>query len=119
MTLLFVAVGGAFGALCRLLTSTIVRMLWGKGFPFGTLIINVSGSFFIGIFLGAQIDSKMFLLLGTGMLGGFTTFSTMHYEASAMLKERRWGKMLAYTLLSYGLSIGAALLGMLLLDMGR
>ena len=54
----------------------------------------------------------LFLLLGTGMLGGFTTFSTFHYEAASMIKEKRWRKMLLYTLLTYGFSIGCALLGM-------
>ncbi|MGI6257544.1 MAG: fluoride efflux transporter FluC [Anaerovoracaceae bacterium] len=114
MMLVYVAVGGAFGALTRLMAVTLIRMVWGKRFPVGTLIVNVSGSFLMGIFLGIQLSSQMFLLLGTGMLGGFTTFSTAHYEAAAMLKERRMGKLFLYTILTYGLSMGCGIMGMVL-----
>ena len=82
--------------------------LFGYGFPFGTLIVNVVGSFAMGLFAGyfafrPGIPQHLRLFLTTGILGGFTTFSTFGWDAVRMLEEGQWTKASIY--------VGASVLG--------
>ncbi|MEG0157050.1 MAG: CrcB family protein [Anaerovoracaceae bacterium] len=114
MNLLLVGLGGGMGALLRLLLSALAKKLFGRRFPYGTLGINVIGSFLLGLLLAKNIQGGLLLFLGTGILGGFTTFSTLNYEAARMVKDKAYGKLLLYLTLTYGLGLGSALLGMML-----
>lgn len=81
-----VAIGAAIGANCRFLLANWAAARWGASFPFGTLIINVSGSFAIGLVMAllaqrAVVDPMWRLLLVTGFLGAYTTFSSLTYES--------------------------------------
>lgn len=84
--ILFVALGGAAGSVCRYLVSKLVM----ASFPWGTFIVNVVGSLLIGLLVGLVskgcISPEMKLLLVTGFCGGFTTFSTFANESFTMLK---------------------------------
>lgn len=84
---LLVMVGGAFGALSRYLLIALSVQVFGIGFPAGTLIINVSGSFVLGLLLALTSSTNLRLLLGTGFCGGYTTFSTFSVEAVNLLEE--------------------------------
>ena len=87
-----VIVGGGFGALCRYLLSTFVYTLVAPSFPYANLIINVSGSFLIGLL--AELFDTRFLVspttrigLLTGVLGGYTTYSSFAYETVALMRD--------------------------------
>lgn len=98
-----VALGGAFGAVLRYAIGLSVA------FPFGTLIVNVLGSFLIGLLWFSQLDksSAIFPLLMVGLLGGFTTFSTFSLDAMRLVEGGRVIAAFAYVLSSVALSLGA------------
>jgi fluoride exporter len=119
MDTVWVAVGGGLGATVRyLLGGWIVERL-GGAFPFHTLLINVSGSLAIGVFLvlfteRLVVDPAWRLLLVVGFLGGYTTFSSYTFEALSLLEEGDWLAALGYVLGSNGLGLLAAYAGMVL-----
>jgi CrcB protein len=93
--LVLVCLGGAIGSGARYLVGTWIAAKWGTGFPWGTLAINVTGSFLISVvmFLGLEvgmIGPELRLLLAVGVLGGFTTYSTFNYETTNYLREGAW-----------------------------
>ena len=89
MNILLVALGGAIGAAVRYLAGVFIGMRLGPDFPWGTFIINVSGSFFIGMVLvlteEGVLPAGARLFLAVGVLGGYTTFSTYSYETLQLL----------------------------------
>lgn len=117
MTYLYVAIGGAFGSLCRYLIIQWVGALAGREFPWAVLAVNVLGSFLMGLLLGflASVMPKgreLYLLLGVGFLGGFTTFSAFTYDSYMLLERGDWWGAAAYIAGSVGLGLGAFLAGM-------
>jgi CrcB protein len=91
--LLAVALGAAAGGVLRFVVSELFVQRFGAGFPYGTLFINVSGSFLIGVVAGLVetralgFGPQVRLFAATGVLGGYTTFSTFSLEAIALLGE--------------------------------
>jgi CrcB protein len=84
--ILLVFIGGGIGALCRYGFSWFITQFWGGGFPVGTLFVNLLGCFLIGIVYSLTQDSRILspstrLFLMTGLLGGFTTFSSYGLES--------------------------------------
>lgn len=98
---LMVALGGAIGAVLRYGVGLIAP------FPFGTLAVNVIGSFFIGMLIISTQDKAMQLLLVTGVLGGFTTFSTFSLEVMYLWQQGQFIHSLAYVVASVLLSVVA------------
>ena len=95
---LMVAAGGAAGAVARYSVTLAVAMFWKRDFPLATLLINVSGSFILGLFstLAAEriaIDPLWRLLVATGFVGAYTTFSTFEYETERLTETGAvgWG----------------------------
>jgi CrcB protein len=93
---LLVGVGGFLGANARFILARGVGTLFETKFPFGTFVINISGSFLLGV-LGALVSEKMVpnseamrLALGIGFLGAFTTFSTFEFETHALFDDGSW-----------------------------
>ena len=88
------AVAGGIGAALRLLTDGAVRSKVRIAYPFGTTIINVSGSLTLGLLIGLlrghTVSVEWQLVLGTGMMGGYTTFSTASFETVRLLQDRRY-----------------------------
>jgi CrcB protein len=74
------AIGG-LGAIARFLLDGAVASRLGRRFPFGTLAVNLSGSFALGLLVGGALSERAYDLLGTGLLGAFTTFSTWAFES--------------------------------------
>ena len=117
--LLAVACGGALGAISRhLISSQFLRWADG-GFPWGTLIVNIAGSFFLGLLVeylaqhwSAPQEIRGFLIVG--MLGGFTTFSAFSLDAVLLLERGSLGPAFAYICGSVLLSIGGLFAGLLL-----
>jgi CrcB protein len=113
---LMVLIGGSIGAVCRFAISIQMKRLISTEFPLATLLINLTGSFLLGLLLASEPASLTQLLLGTGFLGGFTTFSTFQVENAALFRRGSYGTLLLYTALSVGLCIASAWLGFLLVS---
>lgn len=102
MPLLFVMIGGALGAGIRYQVGKLSLMLLGPGFPWGTWFINISGGLFMGLLAGTlarhtPVSGESWrLLVGVGVLGGYTTFSSFSLEAANMIQRGDWGTMALY-----------------------
>lgn len=117
---LLVGTGGFVGAVLRYAVSGIVQQSTGSSeFPFGTVVVNVSGCLAIGFLAGVaetrqllSADVRLFLLIG--MLGSFTTFSTFGYETLALLRDGALLRAAANVTLQVGLGLTAAWGGLVL-----
>jgi CrcB protein len=94
---LLITFGGALGTLLRYLTSVLAARWLGAEFPYGTLIVNLSGAFIIGLVqqLGTEallIPDNTRLFLTTGMMGGLTTYSTFSYETVRLMEVGSWNQ---------------------------
>lgn len=103
----FIAAGGATGACLRYFVTTSVDSLFGKHMPFGTLTVNVVGSFALELLYGFierhdLSDSPYRALIGVGLLGAFTTFSTFSVETLTLLENGLWLKAAANVFLNVG-----------------
>jgi CrcB protein len=87
---LLVCIGGAIGTAARYLTALWVPTLLGSSFPFATLIINGAGSFLIAFIMQLGFSPDVRAMLTTGVMGGFTTYSTFNYETTEFLREGAW-----------------------------
>lgn len=110
--LLFVAVAlaGGVGSAARLLVDGLIRTRWASSFPWGTTVINLTGSFLLGLVTGLAmahvLDDAWKVVIGTGLLGGYTTFSTASVETVRLLRAGRLRAGLANGL---GMLVGAVL----------
>ncbi len=111
-----IAVAGGLGAACRLVLDGVLRTRIASPFPWATTVVNVTGSFALGVVVGfadtGLVPHELHLVLGTGFLGGYTTFSTASAETVRLLLERRWTAGLASGLGMLVLSVAAAALGL-------
>jgi CrcB protein len=110
--LLYVLAGGAIGAGARYEVGRLALRHFGPGFPWGTLTVNLAGGLAMGLLAGAfagrnYVDRPLWLLLGVGLLGGFTTFSAFSLDLFLMLERGRPGAALGY---AAGSALGALLL---------
>ncbi|MCL6548429.1 MAG: fluoride efflux transporter CrcB [Alicyclobacillus sp.] len=118
MAFLWVGLGGIAGALLRYQLSKWIGERWVVSFPVATLFINVSGSFLLGLFtvsLGRWFPGFGFeaaLLLGTGLCGAYTTFSTFSYETIILLREGRVTAALVYVACTFVFGFAAAAVGL-------
>jgi CrcB protein len=95
MNVLVIGIGGFVGAVARYGIAGWIGQRWGRSFPLGTFVINVSGSFLIGLLMTLMAERftenpQWRLLLVVGFLGAYTTFSTFEYETGALLKDGEW-----------------------------
>lgn len=116
MTVLMIAIGGALGAVARYLMVGGAARVLGAGFPFGTLAVNVIGSFAMGIAVAILIDREggvhwAMPLVTTGFLGGFTTFSAFSLDAYVLAEGGRWSAVLVYGAVSVFVSFAALAVG--------
>lgn len=118
LLLLAVAVAGGFGAGLRYLVdavvTTLVRRYARNRFPWGILVVNISGSFALGLVTGLAVASDLSWILGVGLLGGYTTFSTVAVETWLLGEERRWSALWANGLGTAAACAAAAAAGVLL-----
>ncbi len=115
--LLAVGGGGALGAMARYMTYLLSAQLFGFGFPFGTLIVNVVGSFIMGVLtegmaLAWTVSAELRLFLVVGFLGAFTTFSTFSLDVAVLYERGHLGLTLIYILASFTCSVGALFAGL-------
>ena len=95
MNVLLVALGGAIGSAARYLAGAFIANRFGPDFPWGTFIVNVSGSFLIGVILsfvgGGQLPVEARPFLAVGIMGGYTTFSTYSHETLQLIQGGEFG----------------------------
>lgn len=112
---LLVGLGGAVGSMARY---GVGRMVPITGFPFATLIVNIVGSFLMGVLIAilsritVEWSHEARLLLAVGVLGGFTTFSAFSLDAMTLIERGQWGLAIGYILASVLVSIGALAIGL-------
>ena len=114
---LAISVAAVVGANLRYLLSRLAALELGSVFPYGTLFINIVGSFIVGLFViwtteRALVDPRWRLLVVVGFCGSFTTFSSYAFETMAYFEHGQWGLMLANILSNNILCLGGALAGM-------
>ncbi len=115
--LLLVMAGGAVGAGLRFLVGKAAFASLGGGYPYGTFFVNVVGGLAMGVLVGylarfADGGENWRLLLGVGVLGGFTTFSAFSLELVMMIQRGDMGAALVYALVSVAASVGALFAGL-------
>ena len=116
MTWLLVVLGGMVGAPVRYLVDVGVTARLGAGFPFGTLVANAVACVLLGLVagLGLEADSPAYVLLGTGVAGAMSTYSTFAFETVRLAEEGRARRAMAYALASLAGGLAALLLGLAL-----
>lgn len=112
--------GSFIGGILRYLTQLLFSKFFSDSFPLGTLLINIIGSFLIGIIFSLSeksdiISQEAKIFIAVGICGGFTTFSSFSIENLFLLRDGQYIQMILYSLLSVFLGISAALAGFLLI----
>ncbi len=116
---LMVLLGGGAGSLVRYVVSTVIMARTGGRFPFGTVVINITGSFLIGLLMTLLTERlsphpNLRLLLVTGFLGGYTTFSSFEWETLSLVADGGWWLGLVNLVGSVALGYSAVWLGALM-----
>src|SRR5215475_9703268 len=118
--------GSVLGGIARYFLSGVIARHVGETFPWGTLFINVSGSFLIGIFGGLAEDSASLMALPdpwlfavTGFLGCYTTVSSFSLQTLSLARDGQNGRALGYTVISVAFALAAAAAGFALVDWTR
>ncbi len=119
ITTLWIAIGGALGSIARYWMAVGVARLTGPDFPWGTILINILGSFVIGLFAAltaagtgrwaVPADLRSFVMVG--ICGGFTTFSSFSLQTLELMRDGRMGQAMANVLLSVALCLAAVAAG--------
>ena len=114
MTGLLVVLGGMLGAPVRYLVDVRVTARLGSGFPLGTLLANVAACVLLGLLagLGLATDSPGYVLLGTGVAGAMSTYSTFAFETVRLVEEGQLGRAVGYATVSPVAGVAALLLGL-------
>jgi fluoride exporter len=120
-SVMFVAIGGAIGASLRYSATLGVTAWLGKGFPFATLLVNILGSFIMGLLFsliehGIVAELPWRPLIGVGILGALTTFSTFSLDTLLMLQNGEWHKAMLNIFLNVLVCLLAAWFGMQLIS---
>ena len=105
-----VLIGGA-GSVLRFLVDGMVSRRTGRAFPYGTLVVNISGAIVLGLLTGLPLTGDAALLAGTAAVGSYTTFSTWMLESQRLTEERQTRKAGLNILVSLVLGVAAAALG--------
>jgi CrcB protein len=106
-----VGLAGGAGAIGRFLLDGAVAERAGREFPYGTLAVNLSGAFLLGLLAGLAVEADTYSVAGTGLLGAFTTFSTWAFESHRMAEDGRWRASAANFAISLALGVALVWLG--------
>jgi CrcB protein len=112
------AVAGALGAVLRYLADHLVQRRAGSDFPLGIMVVNLSGSLLLGLLVGAglhhDLSSPWVTVLGTGLIGSYTTFSTFTFDTVRLAEDGQWSTSVLNATVSITAGIGAAAAGLAL-----
>ncbi|MBT2594970.1 CrcB family protein [Arthrobacter sp. ISL-72] len=118
LTILFLGLAGGLGAGTRFVIDGLVRSRFRTALPVGTIAINITGSFLLGLVAGAVIGHaapvELQAIAGTGFLGGYTTFSTASFETVRLIQSRRTGLALLNSVGTAAAAVAAAAAGLAL-----
>lgn len=119
MRFLLICLGGAVGTAARYGVGGLAVRWWGAEFPYGTLIVNVAGSFLIGLIQQVGLSTLAIsetarLVLTIGVMGGFTTYSSFSYETVRLIEEGSWLQAGANVVITTGVCLGVCTLGLAL-----
>ncbi len=109
--MLFVGIGGAFGALVRFQLGRILSRCSTLVFPIGTFVINLSGAILLGVLTASGLSNRAYLLFGQGFLGAYTTFSTFMYEGFQLFHKKEPWNAVIYIVSSLILGIIGYMIG--------
>jgi CrcB protein len=109
---LLVCLGGAIGTAARYATALWVPTILGTSFPFATLIVNFVGSFLLSFIMQLSVPPDWRAVLTTGVMGGFTTYSTFNYETTEFLREGAWPLAAANVLGTVAICLAAGFAGL-------
>ncbi|MDQ1123615.1 fluoride efflux transporter CrcB [Microbacterium trichothecenolyticum] len=112
LVFLAVAAAGGVGAAARYLLDTAVRRWAGERFPWGILVVNLTGALALGILSPLPTDEAWRWIIGTGLLGGYTTFSAVAVTTALLAEERRAHTATLYAVVSFVGSVVAAAIGL-------
>ncbi|GAB91266.1 fluoride efflux transporter FluC [Gordonia rhizosphera] len=116
MTVLTMMLAGALGAVARFVVDGAVKSRWSTTFPWATFVINVTGSFLLGVLTGAVLfhtsPSALTTIAGTGFCGGYTTFSTASFETVRLAEGRQTVVALTYAVASVLCGVAGAAAGL-------
>lgn len=101
-TVVVAGFGAIWGALLRYGITNYGKKHWERDFPYATLLINLTGAFLLGVVFACKLSPFIYALVGTGVLGGYTTFSTLNVELLSQWQDHNYGTFILYALLSYG-----------------
>ena len=101
LVLVAVAAVGGVGAVARFAVDGAVAGRLGREFPYGTLVVNLSGSFVLGLAVGAALSDDAYRIVGTGLIGAYTTFSTWMFESHRLAEDGE----LAFAALNFLVSV--------------
>lgn len=107
-----VALAGGLGAATRYLADLAITRWLGNRMPWGILVVNVTGAFALGLLSGGLVDVTGRWILGVGLLGGYTTFSSVAVTTVALADEGRTRASLVYAIGTFAASVGAASTGL-------
>jgi CrcB protein len=119
MRLLLICLGGAVGTAARYGAGGLAARWWGTEFPYGTLAVNVAGSFLIGFIQQVGLTTMAIpetarLVLTIGVMGGFTTYSSFSFETIRLVEEGSWLQAAGNVIFTTGLCLGVCALGLAL-----
>ena len=109
-----VALIGGAGSIARFLVDGAISSAVGRDFPFGTLVVNISGAVILGLLTGLALGHDEALLAGTAAVGSYTTFSTWMLETQRLAEERQYRKAVVNVVISLVLGVAAAAVGRLI-----
>lgn len=122
-SIFLVGIGGFVGSIARYGVSTLMSKFFITSFPLGTFVVNIIGSFIIGIIYAMTEEfSELYhyrLLLATGFCGGFTTFSAFSIESLSLIEKGNYGLFMIYSLLSVVLGLVAVFIGITIVEQGH
>ena len=117
-TLVQVALGGAIGAVLRYSAGAAITRFCGPGFPWGTMFVNIFGSFLMGLLIAlaasGRVSNGSLPFLAVGVLGGFTTFSAFSLDAIILIERGQFGAATLYVFTSVLVSLAALVIGLTL-----
>lgn len=104
-------IGASMGACVRYFLTNLIKKYIKGPFPLATFFLNVSGTLALGFVVGIKLKTLPYVIIGTGFLGGYTTFSTFNTELFALLDDRNYKMAFLYGILSYVVGLSFAFLG--------
>lgn len=120
MLILYAGFGAALGAMLRVVITDFGKKHWAEfnrrhsGVPTQTVVINLTGTLFLGLLFGLKASPLIYALLGTGMMGGYTTFSTLNVELATLFRNKQYLGFVKYALITYLGGIALLFLGLYL-----